>query len=195
MAPPPPLMATPQMAFMEWSAPYEPSSPPHHHEGSPPTRHHSPSVGRGGSLLAAYAHRPVSRRASRGDSPPRADPNGPGGTVEYRRASWLPSPQGPGGEWAGGDCGTHDRGGAYANGHGDAPPGSTGRSTRVFGNTRRCSSMLTPRGSWTSGSTSCDASSRRSRHFRSRRPPRRRVDRLARILGHCDLMVSCTDGV
>ena len=43
-----------------------------------------------------------------------------------------------------------------------------------------------PRGSWTSGSTSCDASSRRSRHFRSRRPPRRLVDRLARILGHCD---------
>ena len=72
----------------------------------------------------------------------------------------------------------------------ETPPRGALGGARVLGNTRRCSShgssMLTPRGSWTSGSTSCDASSRRSRHFRSRRPPRRLVDRLARILGHCD---------
>ena len=127
--PPPPQQQQQQHAMpldeYERSAPAV-GSPPRYTtrtQGSPPTRYSSPNGG--GSLLSAYAYRPASRCASRGDSPPRSDP------AADRRASWLPSPQGPGGEWGGGWGGTPGGAMYYENGHGVSASGGALQSARM----------------------------------------------------------------
>ena len=147
MAPPPPLMATPQMAFMEWNAPYEPSSPPHHHEGSPPTRHHSPSV----VAAAASSQR---MRTARSAAEPRGGTRrlvqtrtveGVRSSIDARHGFLRPRAQAASGLEA---IVARMTAGMLTRMGMETPPRGALGGARVPGNTRRCSSHGSSRNAW-----------------------------------------------